>query len=467
MIRVAYDVSFVVPPPGMPEVVTGVGRVIEELFRYLRINPDLDVKVVGGFGGDWNSMITSLSAEKWASKVVQPPSPSLKGYRTRSKVGEWAAEALYKFEELANRSSGKAPRAFQRVERLFLAVLRRFAHSRVEWGLGRDQIDVFHSTFQSPPDWLSPSVPRVITIHDVIPLRNKEDYDVEAVGMIESVLASLNPERDVATAVSQHTKDDFCALSGFPPERVVVAPLSAGDNFSPVKDQRMLDAVRARLELGDKPFLLSVSNPQPRKNIPLLIRSFYRVLEKHPSWEGNLVLIGSDEAGSGIEPIQEEIDKEPAYAKRVLRAGGISDEDLVCLYSACEAFVFPSISEGFGLPVLEAMQCGAPVICSDTSSLPRVAGDAAILIDPTDEVALAESISRLLSNPASRRELSEASIQRARKFSWESSAETVAKAYGMALELAEKAKSSAKEPLRTEGIEGKNSAECESKKSFY
>ena len=129
--------------------------------------------------------------------------------------------------------------------------------------------------------------------------------------------------------------------------------------------------------MGGEPFLLSVSNPQPRKNIPLLIRSFYIALRRLPSWEGNLVLVGDPKAGWGVEVIQEEIDKEPELAKRVIRAGAVSDEDLGPLYNACEVFLFPSTFEGFGLPVLEAMQCGAPVICSNSSSLPEVAGDAA------------------------------------------------------------------------------------------
>jgi glycosyltransferase involved in cell wall biosynthesis len=436
MIRVAYDVSFVAPEPGESVVITGVGRVIEELFKSLRVNPDLDLKIVGGFAGDWNPMVTSLAAKKWASRVVKPPIPSLKGYRTRSRLGEVTAETLYRFQERLNRSSrSKRSRALQRVRKLALAVLRRYAHSRVEWRLGPDQIDVFHSTFRAPPDWLSPAVPRVITIHDVIPLRDKDEYDAAAVGTLESVLASLRTERDVATAVSQFTKDDFCSLSGFPPERVVVVPLSAGGRFRPVNDKAHIAGVRARLGLGEKPFLLSVSNPQPRKNISLLIRSFYRVLHRLPSWKGNLVLAGDTKAGWGLEAIQEEIDKGPEFAKRVIRTDAVSDEDLGCLYSACEAFLFPSTYEGFGLPVLEAMQCGAPVICSNSSSLPEVAGDAAILVDPKDEVALAEAMVGLLSNPACRNELVALGIRQAGRFSWKSSAEKVAQAYRMALNL--------------------------------
>jgi glycosyltransferase involved in cell wall biosynthesis len=435
MIRVAYDVSFTVPPPGMPAIVTGVGRVIEEQLRCLRVDPDLDVRVVGGFGGDWNPVITSLSAEKWASTVLQPPMKALKGYRTRSRVGEQVVEALYRCQKRANRTREKVSPAYRRVQDLVLAALRRTAHSCVDWGLGQNEIDVFHSTFRSPPDWLSPAVPRVVTIHDVIPLRFREEYSVATLGPLEAVLASLKPERDVVAAVSQYTKEDFCALSGFPAERVVVAPLSAGDRFRPVTAESTLADVRARHKLGTRPFVLSVSNPQPRKNIPLLIRSFYDVLRRLPSWDGNLVLVGNVKAGFGVKLIDQEIDKQPDLSTRIIRAGGVSDEDLCCLYSGCEAFLFPSSLEGFGLPVLEAMQCGAPVICSNTSSLPGVAGDAAVLVDPGDEAAIAQAIFDLLSNPDRRRELTALSFRRAAEFSWKASAEKVAEAYKMALNL--------------------------------
>jgi glycosyltransferase involved in cell wall biosynthesis len=436
MIRVAFEVSFAAPEPGEPAVITGVGRVIEELLKCLRLNPDLDLKVVGGFAGDWNPMVTSLAAKKWASKVVKPRISSLSGYRRRLSFGQVGAETLYRFQARLNRSNrAKTSVVLQCVRNLALAILRRYAHSRVEWGLGPDQIDVFHATFRAPPAWLSPAVPRVITIHDVIPLKDKQQYDDDAVGMLESVLANLEAGRDIATAVSQFTKDDFCSVSGFPPERVVVAPLSAGECFRPVNDKARIAAVRARLRIGERPFLLSVSNPQPRKNIPLLIRSFYIGLRRVPSWEGNLVLVGEANAGWGIEVIQEEIEKEPELARRVIRAGSVSDEDLACLYSSCETFLLPSISEGFGLPVLEAMQCGAPVICSNASSLPEVAGAAAILVDPRDEVALAEAIIGILTNPNLRRELMTLSIQQAARFSWKSSAEKVVDAYRMAVNI--------------------------------
>ena len=191
---------------------------------------------------------------------------------------------------------------------------------------------------------------------------------------------------------------------------------------------------------ANDPFVLSVANPQPRKNIPLLLRGFLRAASRLPSWTGKLVLVGNPKVGWGVEAIEQEIDNIPELADRIIRARGVPDEDLACLYSECGAFVFPSTYEGFGLPVLEALQCGAPVICSNRSSLPEVAGDAAILVDPNDEAAYVEAIVDLVTNPGRREELRTLGVRQAFKFTWILRPESVARAYMMALGLPVEAK---------------------------
>ncbi len=436
MLRVAYDVSSVVPAPGGKAVVTGIGRVIEEHLACLRKNPALDIKVVGAFGGDWNPVITSLCTERWAANSCVPPVECLRTFRTKSKVGEMAANLLYQFEEQMARG-GKAQGAPQRIGALATALLRRFVHASVDIRLSAE-VDLFHATFRAPPDWLPPSLPRVATVHDVIPMRHSEESTPDATGMLRSLLASLDPKRDVVVAVSNFTKQDFCDLSGFPPDRVVVAHLSASPRFRPLQQPDPLTQVRARLGLEDNPFLLSVANPQPRKNIPLLVRSFYSAAERLPWWRGRLVLVGNPKAGWGAEAIDREVGKHPKLAERVIRARGISDEELVALYSGCEAFVFPSTYEGFGLPVLEALQCAAPVICSNKSSLPEVVDDAAVMVDPTDEAALTDAIVNVVSDPERREELRALGVRQAARFTWESSAESVVKAYMLARGVGER-----------------------------
>ena len=432
MLRVAYDVSSVVPSPGGKRVVTGIGRVIEEHLASLRKNPALSIKVVGAFGGDWNPIITSLSSERWAASACAPPIPSLRTFRARAKIAEPAANWLYQLEERAAQG-GQTKSAQQRIVLLATALLRKFVHGSVELQLS-EEVDLFHATFRAPPDWLPPALPRIATVHDVIPLRILEESTPDATGMLKALLSSLDPARDVVVAVSNFTKQDFCDLSGFPPDRVVVAHLSAGPCFRPVEDPKALAELRARLGLQDDPFLLSVANPQPRKNIPLLVRSFFHAAARVPAWNGRLVLVGNPKAGWGGEVIDQEVAKHPDFANRVIRARGVSDADLALLYSGCEAFVFPSTYEGFGLPVLEALQCAAPVICSNRSSLPEVAGDAAVMVDPKDETALTEAIVEVISNPERREQLKALGVRQAARFTWEGSAESVAKAYMLAHE---------------------------------
>jgi glycosyltransferase involved in cell wall biosynthesis len=437
MVRVAYDVSSVVPPPGTTRIVTGIGRVIEEHLTWLRRNPALDVRAIGAFGEDWNPVTTSMATERWAAFTCQPPVPSLRTFKTKSGLANAGANLLYRLEELANRQ-WRTPGIGRRVLLLTTGVVRRLVRAGVKIGLDRNEADVFHATFRAPPEWLDPSIPRVVTVHDVIPIRHAEEAGPDAMGMLKSLLATLNPTRDVVVAVSQFTKDDFCDLSGFPPDRVVVAHLSAGPCFRPVEDQALVAQVRARWGLENHPFLLSVANPQPRKNIPMLIRAFFAVAKRLPSWPGKLVLVGNPKAGTSAETIDRQLAKDPELARRIVRARGVSDDDLAGLYSQCEAFVFPSTYEGFGLPVLEALQCAAPVICSNRSSLPEVAGNAAILVDPNDESALVEAINELIVNPDRGRELKTLSVQQAARFSWKTSADCVARAYQMALDLSGK-----------------------------
>ena len=438
MIRVAYEVSSIAPPPGGTWVITGIGRVIEEQLAHLRNNRLLDFAVVGAYGGDWNPIITSMSVERWAAVVCKPPVRALSAFKTKSQLAKAVVRFLYRLEEeIGRKRVAKVSERKQRPLILATAVVRRLAHACVKIGLDANEIDLFHATFRSPPEWLPSSLPRVVTVHDVIPLRHPEDSGPDAADTLRRLLGALDPRRDVVVAVSRFTKDDFCELSGFPPDRVVVAHLSAAKCFRPVEDGERLAQCRARLQLSDEPFILSVANPQPRKNIPLLVRSFFAAATRLPSWSGRLVLVGNPKAGWGIEKINQEIAQQPTLANRVVWASGVSDEDLACLYSQCDAFVFPSSYEGFGLPVLEALQSGAPVICSNRSSLPEVVGDAAVLIDP-NEAELVHAMVDLLTNSTRRNELRTRGIIQAKKFSWESSAENVAQAYMMAVDLSRK-----------------------------
>jgi len=175
--------------------------------------------------------------------------------------------------------------------------------------------------------------------------------------------------------------------------------------------------------------MLYVGNLQPRKNVVRLLRAFARA-RKEAGFAHRLVIVG--QAGWQCEEEMRELQSAEA-AGHALRVGYVDDSDLPALYAAADAFLFPTLMEGFGLPVLEAMAMGTPVLTSNTSSLPEVAGDAALLVDPTDESAIATGISALAADGSLRARLRDAGLARAAQFSWQRTAELTRTVYESAL----------------------------------
>ncbi|MCS7179243.1 MAG: glycosyltransferase family 1 protein [Anaerolineae bacterium] len=217
-------------------------------------------------------------------------------------------------------------------------------------------------------------------------------------------------------ADSETTRSDLTAFYGIPLEKVTVAHPGYDPSLAPVRDPEVLAAVRARYGIpGD--YFLYLGTLQPRKNLHRLVMAFARL-----STRSVLVLAGRQ--GWLSESLFAWV-RRLGLEKRVLFPGYIPAEDRAPLLSGARAFVFPSLYEGFGLPVLEAQACGCPVICSSTSSLPEVAGDGALLVPPDDVAALADAMARLEADPDLRRELIERGLANLRRFSWERCARTV------------------------------------------
>ncbi len=227
---------------------------------------------------------------------------------------------------------------------------------------------------------------------------------------------------DHIIAVSESTKRDLIRLLGVPEDRVSVIYEAAHPLFSPVTNTDALDRTRARYQLTS-PFMLFVGTLEPRKNLPTLLRAFRGLRDKYKS-PASLVIVGNrgwlaDEVDRTIAELN--------LGDAVRFLGGIPNDELVYLYNAATAFVFPSFYEGFGLPPLEAMACGTPVITSNVSSLPEVVGDAAMLINPEDVDALTVAMARVLSDEKIQREMRDKGLKRAQAFSWERAAsETLA-----------------------------------------
>jgi glycosyltransferase involved in cell wall biosynthesis len=213
-------------------------------------------------------------------------------------------------------------------------------------------------------------------------------------------------------ADSQATRDDLVRHYRVPPDKIAVVYPGRDESLAPVTDLAALAAVRARYSLGDR-YLLYVGTLQPRKNLVRLVQAF--AMLQAP----DLQLVITGKKGWLADEILAEVERLGLAAQgRAVLTGYVADAELPALVSGALAFVLPSLYEGFGFPVVEAMACGTPVVCSNVSSLPEVAGDAALLVDPLDTAALAAALGRVVADEGLRRELAERGLRQARRFSW-------------------------------------------------
>lgn len=283
-------------------------------------------------------------------------------------------------------------------------------------------LDLFHSPdFVLPP--VSGRIPTILTVHDLSFIHYPETFPPKLVDYLNRVVPwSVNRAGHIL-ADSESTRRDLQSFWGVDAERITVLYSGVNERFRPVSDATVLDAVCARYGLP-RPFVLAVGTVQPRKNYEMLVRAFRPVADHHPH---SLVIVGGK--GWLDEGLPVEIERQ-GLRERVRLAGFVDDADLPALYSAADLLAFPSLYEGFGLPLLEAMACGTPVLSSDASSLPEVAGGgSALLLSPHDESAWSSAMIALLDDSAARQRLSAAGFKRSAQFSWAAAARQLASMY--------------------------------------
>jgi glycosyltransferase involved in cell wall biosynthesis len=289
----------------------------------------------------------------------------------------------------------------------------------VNWLTG--PIDVFHS-----PDFTLPPTRRgtrtLLTVHDLSFIRDPDS----AVPVLREYLQRVVPRSvaraDHVLADSQATRDDLIALYGTSAEKVSVLYSGVNSSFRPEQDPATLQAVRGRYGLGTGPFVLAVGTLQPRKNYVRLIQAMARL----PDRDVKLVIAGG--RGWMYDGIFAEVQR-LGLDGRVLFPGFVADADLPALYSAARVLAYPSTYEGFGLPILEAFACGTPVVTSTAPCLPEVAGDAALLVPPTDVSALGDALRRALTDEALRQHLAALGAERVRLFTWDRAARQLLATY--------------------------------------
>lgn len=275
--------------------------------------------------------------------------------------------------------------------------------------LGR--MDVFYHVFAGEFGFV-PGMANVYLVPDVIPLMvnyPQAGYRQEC----ESYYTMAVRHGIVIFVYSEHTKSDVVEKLGADPNRIVVTPLAAGDQFRPIEDRVAILEYLAKNGIGDCPYILSVGTIEPRKNFVTLIRAFGHLKRSNRACRHKLVLSGATWIGLDL---LHSIASEEGVADDVVLLG--YGEQLELLYNGAALFVFPSFYEGFGLPPLEAMACGVPVIASNATSIPEVVGDAAILVDPMDAVQMGDAMCRVIDDQHLAQSLRLRGIERAAQFSW-------------------------------------------------
>jgi glycosyltransferase involved in cell wall biosynthesis len=299
--------------------------------------------------------------------------------------------------------------------------------TRFPWRLMRDRLDLFHAThYVIPPLYRTRAV---VTIHDIIHVLYPQFLPNRAALLYARVMIGRALRRaDRIITVSYNSKRDLVDYFGISPARIDVIYNGVATRFREGIAHEERDRVAAKYGLP-RPFLLFLGGEKPHKNVRNVLRAFAEA-RRERDLPHALVLAGPMPANrSRVEALIAGLD----LSARVFRPGIVPEEDLPGLYAASDALLYPTLYEGFGLPVVEAMACGVPVLTSSTSALQEIAGGYALLVDPMDVAAIARGIAEIATNPERRAELVELGRRRAADFSWDRAAEQTLRVYAEAL----------------------------------
>jgi glycosyltransferase involved in cell wall biosynthesis len=434
-IKVAYDISNLGAYFDRYDAMHGINRVVDEVLNEICNRDDLEITAVALDGED--PIVDCIKASLYLENR-KPPVNCKFNYTFH--VGPALTKtyrAVFRATQSAplDRLPFHSPRALSL--RLLRAALYRMAYQyRVvspKRVFDHKRFHVYHCPHLGlPPKDLTGDLPRVVTVYDLIPLTRPDFVSKNQTLVCQALVDGIDMETDSVICISEFTRTEFCETTGMSPERVMVVPLAAAHFFRPVTDPAVIAATRERYHVPGGEYLLCLAAPQPRKNLAHLIRSFFRLLDEQRLPNIYLVLAGSREQGWMYDEVLAAAESSSTHSSRLIFTGYVADQDLPALYSGAVAFVFPSLYEGFGLPALEAMACGTPVITSNTTSLPEVVGDAALSVDPTDADKLCEAMCTILSDHSLREELSRKGLMRAAEFSWKRCAELTANVYHVA-----------------------------------
>ncbi|AFM43256.1 glycosyltransferase [Desulfosporosinus acidiphilus SJ4] len=311
------------------------------------------------------------------------------------------------------------------LSKLYSSRLKRLAWEQIDLPryLKENNIDILHNpmNFGLP---VFPGCKSLVTVHDVIPAVLKGQYLKSLVERIyyKLAMAISTGRTEYIITDSNFSKQEILKYFAVQEKKIKVIYLGCSEEFKPVTDLNTLTNVRNKFGLH-RPYVLTIGGNEPRKNVERLIKIFPRLSE---TFKIDLAIIGGSWRGNTLNTNSRNADN-------IFYLGSVDQQDLISLYSMSELFVFPSLYEGFGLPILEAMACGTPVATSNSSSIPEVAGEAAILFDPLNENSIYEVVSGILGSQEIKEELRLRGLERIKLFSWSDTLDQITEAYREAL----------------------------------
>ena len=404
------------------KIKTGVYRVVEELVKGLAGDPRIDLTI-------HSTQQTALSHHYFGEH--------LSGYQAELFTGKFTAPREMLSARLHQTLVSSLPkrsiayRAMRKGIVLTEKLIDTFSSHFPSEILDRTQI--YHSPFHPIPSRVRKrkNIIRFTTVYDLIAITNPEYFGVHTAKGIRKLIGSFD-ETDHAFCISEATRKTLLELSRITPENAHVVHLAAASHFYPANNPQTNETVLQRHGIDAPGYILSLCTLEIRKNLQIVVNAFARLHQDKKIPPGTkLVLAGG--GGWKTELFETALQGAAEVRDLIVMPGFVPDEDLAAIYSSARVFVYMSFAEGFGLPPLEAMQCGTPVITSNTSSLPEVVGHAGITLDPNDLDGLCNSILHVYEDDEHHQKLCQKSLERSAHFSWRKYIDQTVECYQKAL----------------------------------